>query len=33
VCNEYFTVKGLLDFEKSMVLTLDNYLKEVEKKA
>lgn len=31
--NEYFTVKGLLDFEKSMVLTLDNYLKEVEKKA
>ena len=30
--NEYFTVQGLLDFEKSMVLTLDNYLKEMEKR-
>lgn len=30
--NEYFTVGGLLDFEKSMVLTLANYLEEADKK-
>ena len=27
--NEYFSVKGLLDYEKSMVLTLANYIKEM----
>ena len=27
--NEYFSVQGLLDYEKSMVLTLANYVKEM----
>jgi len=29
--NEYFTVSGLLDFEKSMVLTIANYLEQAER--
>jgi acetylornithine deacetylase/succinyl-diaminopimelate desuccinylase-like protein len=28
--NEYFTVQGLLDFEKSMVLTMQRYLERAE---
>lgn len=30
--DEYFTVGGLLDFEKSMALMLANYLEEADKK-